>query len=79
MSCRLKLNPDVLKMCIPYKYVLFTPNTIPERTSPYEYLGMLYSHNTSKKESVNRILNIPSSKLEEGKYLGNNRRYSCLV
>ncbi len=54
MTCKLKIDPVILKRCIPYKYVILTSKSSVAR---FEFLRLT---SDSSKEPINRVLNFGS-------------------
>ena len=63
MVCWLKINPEVLRLCIPYKYVVYSPKT--RNAKRYELLRL---HCDNSGKPVNRVLNLSSALRTEGAY-----------
>ena len=59
MTCRLPMDPNILKKCIPYKYVVITPKSKRKRNTWYEFL-----HFSGKSGNPNRALILSDEKYQ---------------
>ena len=66
MTCQLPLRPELLKLCIPYKYVVYTTKSISKHDGWYEFIRLP----DRRSGDPNRVLNVNVSQFKQAKNEG---------